>query len=187
MHHPADILLHIPVLSSQNYDGYYRQIKNIADEHGVEFYDFNLCKSEYLDVMHSDYFSDNGHLNEVGSNIFTPVMWDICNRSYETVADYFCDSYKEKIELDNPQLYGIYYVDGENGKECTFASNTDTELEYAIVYLPDDATEEVVRDYSVEKEFVLPNDVNEGKYIARARLINTNEVVSSFEILCGER
>ena len=170
------------ILSSRDYDAYYQQVLNIVNSNHVELYDFNLCKSEYLDIMHQQYFYDNGHLNETGAEIFTPFLWNVLISSYEENEIYFCKSYLEKISLDEPELYGIFYENSEEGKACTFASNTDTELEYYIVFIPEEGDSIIIQDFSSNKEFIIPSEFSGGVLHVEARVINTNTTVSKFEI-----
>lgn len=170
------------ILSSGDYDAYYRQVLSIAQEGNIELYDFNLCKAEYLDIMHQEFFSDNGHLNETGASIYTPFLWKVLSNSYEDNKDFFCDSYDEKISLDAPELYGIYYEPCDAGKNCTFASNTDSELEYAITYISEEGESVVLQDFSDNKNFLISDEISGGKLHAEARIKNTNKIVSAFDI-----
>lgn len=64
--------------ASGNYDIYISNVRQFLREFGYQFYDFNLCKEEYLNL--SDYnFYDNNHLNKTGIEKFTPVF---CNFFY---------------------------------------------------------------------------------------------------------
>mgnify|MGYP004493823169 FL=1 len=64
--------------ASGNYDIYISNVRQFLREFGYQFYDFNLCKEEYLTL--SDYnFYDNNHLNKTGIEKFTPVF---CNFFY---------------------------------------------------------------------------------------------------------
>lgn len=59
--------------ASGNYDIYISNVRQFLREFGYQFYDFNLCKEEYLTL--SDYnFYDNNHLNKTGIEKFTPVF-----------------------------------------------------------------------------------------------------------------
>ena len=168
--------------SSRDYDAYHQQVSDIINSNNVELYDFNLCKAEYLDIMHQQYFFDNGHLNETGADLFTPFLWGVLENTYEKNKIYFCNSYIEKISLDDPELYGIYYEDSDEGKACTFASNTDTELEYSIEFIPEDGDSIIIQDFSTNKEFVIPSEIGGGVLHVEARLLNTKTVVSEFDI-----
>ncbi len=181
------------ILSTQNYDAYYKQISEIANSYNIPFYDFNLCKAEYLDIMHPELFSDNGHLNTAGANIFTSFLWEVLSNSYENNKQYFCDSYNEKISLDSPQVYGVYYVKDTDGEKYYIASNTENELEYKIAVVSaesenktsdlSDAEEFVVQDFSLNKMFLLPNGVEHGTIVIVTRNIsNSAEKLQTFEI-----
>lgn len=170
------------VLSSRDYDAYYQQVFDTINSNNVELYDFNLCKAEYLDIMHQQYFKDNGHMNEAGAEIFTPFLWSVLVSTYKENETYFCKSYIEKISLDEPELYGIYYEDSDEGKACTFASNTDTELEYSIVFIPEEGDSVTIQEFSINKEFLIKNDIGGGVLHAEARDINSDSAKYAFDI-----
>lgn len=172
------------ILSARDYDSYYQQVLNVANSNNIELYDFNLCKSEHLDIMNQQFFYDNGHLNEKGASIFTPLLWKVLSNNYNDNKHLFCNSYVEKISLDEPELYGIYYEPCDGGKSCTFASNTDSELEYAISFLPnDDSGTIVLQDFSDNKEFTIMDDeIGHGILHAEARMKESNKIVSAFDI-----
>lgn len=144
------------ILSSVDYDGYYQQVSSIARNNGVELYDFNLCKTEYLDIMHPQYFRDNGHLNENGANMFTPFLWKIISDTYANNKKYFCNTYEEKISLDEPELYGIYWKESDEGKICTFASNTESDLQYSLLFVPEVGDNIVIHGFSLKNNLLFP-------------------------------
>lgn len=170
------------VLSSRGYDLYSKQVYKIAEKNDVELYDFNLCKSEYLDVMHQQYFRDSGHLNGVGTKIYTPILWSVLSESQENNKKYFCDSYDEKIRLDSPEMYGAYYERDEAGKNCTIASNTDSELEYAVMFNSEENGSVVIKDFSIDKGFFIKDDIGEGTLILEARNAFSKMLESTLEI-----
>lgn len=146
------------ILSTLDYDAYHQQVLAIADEYEVSFYDFNLCKSEYLDIMHRENFADVGHLNSIGAEIFTPFLWEVLSGDPDANRKYFCQSYGEKILLDAPEMYGLYYFNDDDMREYTIASNRETEMEYKVIATTEEGEERVIQDFSVNKEFELQND-----------------------------
>ncbi len=57
-------------VSTEHYDYYVDEIKKIAGEYGVEYYDFNLVKEEYLPIQRNEFFMDTDHLNGAGADFF---------------------------------------------------------------------------------------------------------------------
>lgn len=147
------------ILSAENYDAYHQQILTIAEAYHVPFYDFNLCKFEYLDLGR-ELYHDIGHLNTAGADTFTPFLWEVLTNKEEENRMYFCDSFLDRICSEPPELYGVYYdIDADDRKECTVASNRDNdELVYRIIITPDEGEQYVVQDFSDNKTFVLPDD-----------------------------
>lgn len=146
------------ILSTIEYDSYHQQILAIADEYEVPFYDFNLCKSEYLDIMHRENFADAGHLNSVGAELLTPFLWEVLSGDSESNKEYFCQSYEEKILLDAPETYGLYYFYDGDVRKYTIASNRKTEIEYKVSAATEEGEERIIQDFSVNKGFELQND-----------------------------
>ena len=145
------------ILSTIDYDDYHQQILTIADEYEIPFYDFNLCKSEYLDIMRRENFADAGHLNSVGAELFTPFLWEVLSGDSESNQEYFCQTYGEKILLDAPETYGLYYFYDGDAREYTIASNRETEIEYKVTATTEEGEERIIQDFCVNKEFELQN------------------------------
>lgn len=169
------------ILSTIEYDSYHRQVLSIADEYGVPFYDFNLCKSEYLDIMHRENFADAGHLNSVGAELFTPFLWQVLSGDAKANREYFCESYEQKIMLDAPETYGLYYTYEGDIREYTIASNRESEIEYQVIVAPEEGEERVVQNFSVNKKFELLNDEH-GMVTIVSRLKEQPEVQHTLEI-----
>ena len=64
----------ITLTGKGNYDEYYVYIKGIAEEKGVPYYDFNLCRPQYFDSNDMACFKDGTHLNANGAQKFTEVF-----------------------------------------------------------------------------------------------------------------
>lgn len=96
------------LLATENYDSYIQSVSKIAANNDVPFYDFNLCKEEYLNLEKPDYWRDEGHLNIYGAEIYTNTFYDVISGKYENSSDVFHSSYQEKIKNITPQLYGAY-------------------------------------------------------------------------------
>ena len=96
----------LQLISTGDYDRYVKELRAVADEYGIEYYDFNLMKNEYLDIKHGEYFMNMGHLNSVGAEQFTKAFWETVN---ETEKDRFYDSYKDKLAAEPSEIFGLYY------------------------------------------------------------------------------
>ncbi len=127
----------LPLISTEDYDSYVCQIRELSQEYGVAFYDFNLAKKEYLPLCHEDSFFNLTHLNAVGANVFTPFFYKVVSKTETENRDYFYNSYKEKLQDLPPAIYGLYYKN--LGKSCIYkvASNREEGMEYRITITPD--------------------------------------------------
>lgn len=95
------------LISLGNYDNYITQVNNLISEYDIEYYDFNLCKEEYLKLTNDDYI-DPQHLNTTGATKFSTVFGEFFTG--KLTKDIFHDSYVEKIEnLENP-LIGLQII-----------------------------------------------------------------------------
>ena len=81
-----------------------------------------------------------------------------------------------------PIIFEIYYEDSDEGKACTFASNTDTELEYSIVFIPEEGDSVTIQEFSINKEFLIKNDIGGGVLHVEARVINGGDTKQAFDI-----
>ncbi|SHJ48756.1 SGNH/GDSL hydrolase family protein [Pseudobutyrivibrio xylanivorans] len=157
----------VQLVSADNYDGYLSDMRNLANEYDVEFYDFNLIKPDYLDIDSGEYFCDLYHLNSVGAEKFTPVLWDVLNSSIDKNSDMFYEYLEEKYAAEEPEIFGVYAKKSiprdDTPKHYTVASNKK-DMTYRITRTIDDGdankddTVEVIQDYNANKTFDLPID-----------------------------
>lgn len=64
----------LELISTQDYDAYIRELRELAAEYDLAVYDFNLAREEYLPLQDSRYYMDAGHLNAAGVSLFTPFF-----------------------------------------------------------------------------------------------------------------
>ncbi len=174
------------LLSTGDYDNYVRELKAVVDEYEVPCYDFNLIKTEYLDIKHGEYFMDPEHLNTKGSEVYTKVLWDIVNRSEEKNKEVFYNSYEESLANREPEIFGVYYrmtesvnEQNEDGspvysmREFTVASNRK-DMRYRITaYIESE-------DGSVEEKLI-GEDFDGRAFAIPADQHGTILIVSSYE------
>ncbi|MDD6812010.1 MAG: hypothetical protein PUD93_09120 [Lachnospiraceae bacterium] len=98
------------------YDNYVSQIRSLAKEYGFSYYDFNLCKEEYLDVADNCYWSDQGHLNTAGAEKFTEFLGKFLlaeENGEVTYQDCFYDSYAQKMKNTQERIFGLEAIKEE--------------------------------------------------------------------------
>lgn len=173
----------LQLISTEDYDNYVDQVRQIAEEYQVDFYDFNLVKEEYLPIQQMKYFSDVGHLNEVGSNLFTDFFWQVVSGNTSHNQKYFYDSYEQKLHKQKPMVYGLYYrISEDNIRNIWIASNKGTEMEYRITCRPNEGEQYTVQDFHVNKEFTL--DMGEqGTCVITYRIFNMPDTEQTIEIV----
>lgn len=114
----------LQLISVGDYDNYYKQIRAIAEDNNVPFYDFNLMKKNEMDIKHGYCYMDTQHLNCHGADLFTPILYQIITESQNQNERLFFSSYNDKIMSDLFCIYGLYYLKkGEQETEYYIASN----------------------------------------------------------------
>lgn len=100
---------------SGDYDLYNSFVKTFLGKHGYKFYDFNLCKPEYLSLEDSDFY-DFDHLNKYGIHKFTNTFSNFLTEK-DSINNFFFSSYKEKKEKQAMHIYGIL-LQKESERNC---------------------------------------------------------------------
>lgn len=169
----------LDLLATGNYDAYVRQINQIADEYQIDYYDFNLCKEEVLPLQSTDNFWDTIHLNSKGADIFTRVFFEVMQNGKET---YFHDTFEQKLVGSTERVYGLIYSNNTENRKFIVVSNRDEGLEYKITIISANGLEEVIQDYSSNKEFTIPYDTK-GRCKIEVRRTDQNNPFQRMEIV----
>lgn len=99
------------------YDNYIRQVRELAEFYQLPYYDFNLCKREYLDIAHGDYWFDLGHMNKNGAEAYSRFLGSFLKAQElgeDTYADCFYGSYEEKIADLPEEIFGLQFVPSQD-------------------------------------------------------------------------
>lgn len=151
-----------------NYDYYVMQMKEFLKEKGVAYYDFNLCRPEFLS-LDEKYFQDNHHLNGEGANTFSTAFAQLL--SEENPEKAFYHSYGEKLEESPPKVYGLICesaetVDNVVKYTVTPITNKVNKAYYAIYKRKENEEKyDILRTYQEERDFLLPANENGYMYI----------------------
>lgn len=179
----------LELLSTINYDNYVTQIKSIANEYDVPFYDFNLVKEEYLPIQQEEYFMDNvGHLNASGAEMFTPFFYKVVSENESDNMRYFYSSYAEKLQDTDAAIYGLYYRESIGDEESepyrtmNIASNKEDDMEYRVLLLPEEGEPYLVQDYSDNREFIVSSEEH-GICTITARMKGEPDEMQTLEII----
>lgn len=142
-----------------NYDSFSEQIENFLAGKGVAYYDFNLCKSNYL-MLKDDCFKDDHHLNGKGAELFSEAFASFFAENPDS-SEVFWDNYTQKLEKEEKRVFGVVceMLTAEDGTiKATIlpVDNMEEEL-YFAVYKRSEEEEEytLYREYSSEQEFSL--------------------------------
>ena len=160
------------MLNIKDYDNFLFQMREIVSEYQVPYYDFNLCKSEYLNLQDEKLWRDTNHLNFWGAEIFTHFLGEVNEsaKKGEDVTKFFFDSYEQKKEMSS-FLGGLRVMTlSDNSDEMTVSVDTidnfkdKREVEYKVYLLDEEGNEEsLIQDWGTQNIFVL-NKKNGAEY-----------------------
>lgn len=177
-----------------NYDVFVNQMHTILSEHGFEYYDFNLCKAEYLNLT-KDHYMEPEHLNINGAFEFSALFANYFTG--KLTEDIFYESYNEKMSLYDTKIitYLMEPID-ESSDEYSdpdiildfdfedysylaikpIAYNT-VEYEHKIsLYDMDNDTYTLIQDWNTNNIVFYPNGEESDFYI-ETRNKNTGEIL----------
>lgn len=188
------------------YDNYVSQVMDLAKQYGIPYYDFNLCKNEYLDLSQNKYWADMGHLNTAGAENFTRFLGDFLlaqESGKDTYKDCFHGSYEEKVqsmqeaiyglEVCKSQEYGRFFPDIPKERQgeyviykirpVTNAQEGDVSVDVGIV--EDDGTKEDINSAAVREGndvYVIFSVQEHGTMRVEAKLKGTAEVTNWVQV-----
>lgn len=174
----------LELISTLDYDDYSTEIRELASEYGIPFYDFNLAREKYLPFQYGKYFMDEGHLNQYGAELFTSFFYQVITGEETDNKRYFYNSYTEKLKELPPTVYGVYFKEPggeEERKTMWIASNRDFGLKYRIILTPEEGEQYMVQDFCENKEFQVPLEES-GICTIVARTMDEPEKVQTMEI-----
>ena len=143
-----------------NYDSYITQMKDFLKDKDVPYYDFNLCRSTFLD-LDDGCFMDNHHLNGHGADLFSQVIAEFFGGNMET-DHVFWDSYAQKMEQEEDTVFGMICLMTKNEQGSIDAQivpvdNMKEPLYLAVAKRRENEDEyEEYRGYSEDVTFALP-------------------------------
>lgn len=168
----------LQLISAEGYDTYVEQICRIADEYGVSYYDFNLCREECFPIQDIRNFRDLGHMNNRGAEIYTTFFWKVMK---EGKKDYFYNTYAEKLQNSKEAVYGLFYTEEEGVCSYRIASNREEGIEYRISIRQEDGVELELQDFSENKMFQLKSEEH-GTCRIEARKTEGEETIQILEV-----
>lgn len=151
-----------------NYDAYITEVEAFLEDKDISYYDFNLVKSEYLNLQDND-FADEHHLNGKGAEKFTYLLGKFFCDGYNLGKECFWNSYQQKMNNEEQRCFGLICTTNfENGYiygKITPVQNSKSELYYAVYERKEDEKEyTLIKDYSVEKKFIINTNQKHGYY-----------------------
>lgn len=176
----------LQLISTVNYDNYVNQVREIASEYNVAFYDFNLIKQQYLELDKEICFYDIHHLNAEGTALYNPVLYKVLTGSEEQNASLFYSTYAEKLANSDPDFYGLYYKDtetesGEKIRTYHIASNRE-DMEFRIIITPEEGEQYWLQDFDTNASFTLPASEDGICTIVARMKDNPEEIIQTMEI-----
>lgn len=169
-----------------NYDYWIEQVNEFIADTGINYYDFNLCKEDYLKLNDED-FMDTDHLNLSGAKKFSIFFSEFFNYpDYEN--DIFYKSYEEKLNTIEKRVFGIITqmsTDNQNNLyQISYVSNIkeDIQMEYHITKIKENQDSKIViTDWDTNNKFSIPIDEH-GTINILARFAEKNDIISNVSI-----
>lgn len=182
-----------------DYDNYVMQMKNLVSQYGLEYYDFNLCRKEYLDIGDNIYWSDNNHLNKYGAELYSNVFgifFEKLDKGEIQGSDYFYDSYQEKLDDMEERVFGVVVeeIDDERKAEYFASFSIEPMDAYRLFHLStvgnlkSDSVETYVyrvetgskdkillQEWDRNNRYIFPVDAEGGKLYIKVRNLRTKE------------
>lgn len=158
-----------------NYDTYVSCVNQFAQEHGVAYYDFNLCKEAYLHFDDTD-FSDTDHLNGIGAEKFSAFFSEFFTGQIN--QDAFYHTYEEKLADYGDCIFGLLIIPTSYEKDYHIeAVHTGNAKIYYTVQKTANETDDIVllQERSDNTDIKLPVDEN-GTITVTAYLDGSDEV-----------
>lgn len=176
------------LIQSGSYDNYVEQMKVLSTEYGIAYYDFSLCKREYLDLSPNKFWLDKGHLNTAGAEVFTQFLgafFQAEENGEDTYADCFYDSYAEKVSDLEEDIFGLDIMMSDEYEKYLpdiapeiweeyviykirpVTNATADEVEIHVCKFPEerDKADYGRKDYTTEEELEIIRDGNDGYVI----------------------
>ena len=144
-----------------NYDDYIAFVDDLISDKGVQYVDFNLTKEEYMPYRQRNYY-DGNHLNMYGAELFSPLVAENINGVLP--EDFFHNSIKEKLEADEPDYYGVSYVDNyqERNRIFRLVSNIPDYFEYKVEIITGDGESHLLQEYDTNTIIPVPFEMIPG-------------------------
>ncbi len=173
----------LKLLCVENYDAYISQLNEITEQYGIEYYDFNLVKSEVLPIQDRECFFDLDHLNATGVERYTQFLHEVMQNTKEENKKYFYSSYAEKLAKEEGRVYGLSYVEDEDSQteKWEVVSSRPNSMEYRILVTPEYGETKMLQDFLEEPYILVPKD-GDGIYTIVSRCVGEPNSVSTFEV-----
>lgn len=161
------------IFEEVNYFKFSEKISEIAEQEGIEFYDYNLIKPE-LFKSETSYFQDYAHLNGKGAEVFSKSLAEFLNlRSVgQDMSQYFYspEEYCKSINYIN----NTWFTTKSDDEKITFIADSyygsNVIPEYQFI-LTDTKTgkSKVIRDYSTDTTLTIEEPKSNYKIRLNAR------------------
>lgn len=122
------------LVASGDYDLWIDFMNSLVKGTSAKYYDFNLCKPEYLN-LEDDCFKDDNHMNSKGAKIFSTFFSEFFTGKLAE-EDIFYDTYREKIEKMEDKVFGLIVKDNKDAHSISIEPVTNagiTDIQYTAV------------------------------------------------------
>ena len=140
-----------------NYDEYIALVRSMTEGTAAHYVDFNLCREEYFDQT-PDLFSDAGHLNEKGAEVFSRLFAEFFTGMIPE-DELFYGSMAEKLAAHGPDIFGLSFLDSGDGmRKLKIVSTMPEGTLFDAEIIHADGTARKLREQSADIHFEIPQD-----------------------------
>lgn len=121
------------LVASGDYDKYIEFMDALLEGSSARYYDFNLCKPQYLSLAEND-FKDDNHLNTEGAEVFSKLFSEYFAGDLSG-EDIFYGSYREKLAAQKDTVYGVVVQDNKEDGYLSLEAVTNAGSTKEISYI----------------------------------------------------
>ena len=176
----------MPVFNVFEYGNKYftqsEQLRSLIEEHGGEYYDFNLAKPELLDVTNTGYYADFQHLNATGGEVTSQAFVQLLEMRKANgdvnALFYTKDEYQQVMNYIDLVLLDASAVEGGVQLQAEALAGMSVVAEYQMCVMDETTGEWVeIRGWSTDPTCLFAPE-GSGTYKFR---VNAREVGSSVD------
>lgn len=169
------------IFSSNHYNSYSQQLKELVESEGAYYYDLNFAKKELWDPQLDDFY-DESHVNERGAKKVTKSICTLLQKQDmgKDTSDLFYSTWEEYLESID-YVVATYMITEETDEiicvqaYCITGTKVIPEYKFVLINKENDC-EEIIQDFDSENEIS----------VSKERLLNESIFLRVYARVRGE-